>query len=271
MDAAVRRARGSLLLFTDGPALLETSTLRVMVNHFAAESVGCVAGRLFFRSENGSNLGNYSTYWRMEHIFLAAQGRLGYLPVTAGGMHMMLNDLYRPVANHLIRDIVDPAQVAGAGYRVVFAQAARACEEPWIGTSNILEARIRMTQRSFSSVASVMQELLPNGRYLAVLMLLSNKVLRWLLWLPMLGALVAACGLARSSNFYAVAALIQLAFYALALLGIGSEKASKYFPGLSILSFAFLNLFSMAIAGFRWANGGKRSTWRNSESVKETR
>src|SRR5204863_2148691 len=63
-DAAVRRARGEILAFSDANALWEVGALRALVGAFADDAVGYACGQVRFVNEGGTN--QEGTYWRYE-------------------------------------------------------------------------------------------------------------------------------------------------------------------------------------------------------------
>src|SRR2546428_13030689 len=66
-NAAVERARGEILLFSDATTMYRPNVLRAMMPNFADLTVGCVAGRLIYVDPTGSGIGRGAvSYWNYE-------------------------------------------------------------------------------------------------------------------------------------------------------------------------------------------------------------
>ena len=79
-DAAVERAHGELLAFSDANALWETGALRALVAPFADDGVGYACGQVRFVNDGGTN--QEGLYWRYEMAMRARESQLQ--SVTAG-------------------------------------------------------------------------------------------------------------------------------------------------------------------------------------------
>ncbi len=66
-NAAVAKACGEILLFSDATSLYQTDVLRKIVPSFADPSVGCVGGKLIYVDPNDSRIGRGAqSYWGYE-------------------------------------------------------------------------------------------------------------------------------------------------------------------------------------------------------------
>src|SRR3989442_665311 len=72
-DAAVERARGEILAFSDANSIWAADALRELVAPFADAGVGDVCGQVRFSNEHGSN--QEGPYWRYEMAVRALRSR----------------------------------------------------------------------------------------------------------------------------------------------------------------------------------------------------
>ena len=98
--------------------------------------------------------------------------------------------------------------------------------------------------------------------------MLSHKILRWMVPLPLIVMLAASAALDPESAFYAAAFWCQVAFYAAALGGLLapwlSRSAVFYLP----LYFVTVNLAAL-VGMARFALGLHRATWESPRSSRD--
>jgi cellulose synthase/poly-beta-1,6-N-acetylglucosamine synthase-like glycosyltransferase len=228
LDAAIGATRGEILVFADATALWRPDAVRRLAAAFADPRVGCVSAWKAYWLEDGFGPSSYRGYWRVEGLVDAGSSALGYVPNASGGLHALRRSLYRRVPNHMIHDLVDPAEAAGAGYLAIVDPGIPYLDAPWVGGREVWRARVRITVRALSSTAHILGLLLRGGRPLAAVQFVSHKLLRWLLWLPALGLLGSSLWLAPSSPAFALLAGAQLLLAALAALGLAAARAGRH-------------------------------------------
>ena len=83
-DAAVQRARGEIVAFSDANALWEPDAARVLVGAFSDPDVGYACGQVrFVQAATGADAGNQEgVYWRYELAVRSMESRLS--SITAG-------------------------------------------------------------------------------------------------------------------------------------------------------------------------------------------
>lgn len=222
LDAAVREARGEILVFSDANVLVGRGALRALVRSFADPEVGGVAGHTGYRLEPGSESSSRGEglYWRYDTWLKRMESRTGSVVSAHGGLHALRRELYDPPPDTAVTDdfIISTAAVA-AGRRLVFEPEARAWETAAPKAEREFRRRVRLTTRGLRGVMGRRALLNPfrHGFYSAVLF--SHKVLRRLvvLLLPVLFA--TSLVLAPTGRVPALAAAGQLLVYGLATGG----------------------------------------------------
>jgi hypothetical protein len=122
--------------------------------------------------------------------------------------------------------------------------------------------RIRVILRGMNGMLFV-RDLFNPGKYPFVsFQLISHKLLRWLVSLFAIMALLANALLVRTSWFYALTFVCQLAFYGLAVTGYFKEKAGIHKPIFYLpLYFCIVNLAAL-ISMFKVLCGQNIVTWQ---------
>ena len=262
LDAAIRATRGEILVFADATAIWEPDCLRRLAADFADPRVGCVSARKAYWLEGGFGPGSYRGYWSVEGLVDAGSSLFGYVPNASGGLHALRRSIYEVVPNFMIRDLVDPAQSAGAGYLSVLDPEIRYLDAPWVGSAEVYRSRVRITMRALSSTPYILGRLLRGGRCMAAFQFVSHKLLRWFLWLPAAGLLASSLWLGAGSPLFALVALAQLLLYATVPVVLSGGRLAQRLPPLAHWAFFVASFVAMAHGFALWASGRKKATWR---------
>jgi cellulose synthase/poly-beta-1,6-N-acetylglucosamine synthase-like glycosyltransferase len=267
LDEAVRTTAGELLVFADATARWHPSAIGELVANFADPRVGCVSARKAYWLEDGFGPSSYRNYWSFEGLVDRGSSLFGYIPNASGGLHALRRNIYQSVPGYMIRDLVDPAQAAGAGYLAVLDPDVSYTDAPWVGVAEVYRSRVRITMRALSSSRYIVDLLIRGGRSFAVFQYISHKLLRWFLWLPAFGLLTSSASMAAYDDRFKVIALVQVALYASAPLAIAASRAGRTVPVLTEFAFFVLSLVAMVHGFITWLRGKKKITWRSATDV----
>lgn len=128
LNAAVRAARGELLVFADAHQLFEPDTIGQLVDALQEPNVGAVSGYLEIPDREGSR-SLASRYWMYERWLRRSEAAVHSSVGVSGSIWAMRKSLWSPLPPLLILDdLYAPMRIVLDGYRVGFATAARAIE-----------------------------------------------------------------------------------------------------------------------------------------------
>jgi cellulose synthase/poly-beta-1,6-N-acetylglucosamine synthase-like glycosyltransferase len=217
-DAAVRRARGEVLAFSDANARWEPDALRELVAPFADPAVGYVCGSLELVDEGGTN--QEGVYWRYETALRALESRVSSVTAGNGAIYAVRREAYVELDAASSHDLAFPFTMVKRGRRAVFAPAARATERPVPSIEGEFARKRRMMRRGWPIVLRGGM-LSPRGYGLVYsLLIFSHRVLRYatpFLHLVALAANVALVALG-AGTLYVVTLALQGLLVAAALL-----------------------------------------------------
>lgn len=264
LNEAVTHATGDIVVFSDANSLFDVDALRYIVENFADPDIGYVTGSLSFVNDDTAGVSGTGggTYLRFENLLRATESRVGSIIGVNGGVDAIRRELYTPIPRNLITDFVLPLKVIAAGKRVVFDQRVRSQEMANTEISSEFRMRVRVALRALQGLA-YMRHLLNPLRYpLASFCLVSHKVLRYLAFVFMVGALVTNIALALSSPVYRVLLGLHLAGYGIALMGLYAKLPGllKHITGAPC--YLLMTYVAFAIASFRFCRGDTMATWR---------
>jgi cellulose synthase/poly-beta-1,6-N-acetylglucosamine synthase-like glycosyltransferase len=216
-NAAVERARGELLAFSDANAFWAPDAMRQLVASFTDPRVGYVCGQLRLTADGSAN--EEGAYWRYEMAVRELESDLGGITAGNGAIYATRRDSYIVLDSARGHDLCFPFAMTKRGWRALYAPGAVAEEKmaPTIGGE--FARKRRMMNRTWGVVLRDGM-LSPRGYGpLYAFQMLSHRALRYaspFLHLLALGTNLALLG---QGAIYTVALAIQGAAIAAAALG----------------------------------------------------
>lgn len=263
LNEAVRMAKGEIIVFSDANSLFGPRALHRMVENFADPEVGYVTGSLGFISGDDSlSSAGVDAYIRYENLVRRIETQSGSIIGVNGGVDAIRRELYVDTPPHLITDFVLPLGVIARSRRVVFDPSVTAFEVPNSEISSEFRMRVRVALRALQGL-SYMRRLFNPLRYpLPCFCLLSHKVLRYMGFVFMVGALASNVVLAQGDWFYQVLLGLQVVAYGLALLAL-QGNSPRWLSKLAVIpGYLVLSNAAFAIATFRFMRGDTMAVWR---------
>lgn len=261
LNAAVRQARGALLVFCDANARFSPGALRSLAQNFADPAVGYVTGQLVLEAA-GEVTGGGGVYLRFEEWLRAAETQVASVIGVNGGCDAIRRELYSDIPRELITDFVLPLRVIAAGHRVVFDVQAESRETANAELQSEFSMRVRVALRALQGLVHMRRLLNPLRHPATSFCLLSHKVLRYMAFVFLVTALVSNIWLAIGSPFYLTLLALHLLCYLMAacgLLNIGRRSM-----GMLAVAPAYLlmSYWAFAVASWRFLRGQTMATWK---------
>jgi cellulose synthase/poly-beta-1,6-N-acetylglucosamine synthase-like glycosyltransferase len=261
LNAAVRAARGEIVVFCDANARFAPDALRQFAQDFSDPDVGYVTGQLTLESP-GDVTAAGGAYLRFEEWLRRAETAVGSAIGVNGGCDAIRRELYTDIPRELITDFVLPLRVIASGHRVVFDPAARSRETANAELQAEFSMRVRVALRGLQGLAHMRRLLNPLRFPGTCYCLVSHKLIRYLAFVVLATALASNVALAVDAPLYRVLLAVHLACYGLAacgLLGIGTKRL-----GLLAVAPAYLLMSygAFAVASWRFVRGRTMATWK---------
>ena len=220
LNDGITNARGEIVVFTDARQQIEDDALRLLMENFADESVGCVSGELMLGNRSSGETGRgMGLYWRIEKKIREMESASGSVMGATGAFYAVRRALLAPVPPELILDdVYIPLQVLRQGARVLFDSRARAWDVPDLGASREFARKVRTLNGNYQLVQ--LAPWLLTSANPARVQFVSHKLMR--LFSPFALVAVLAASLFLPQPIYRLALLSQVALYGLSLLAISS-------------------------------------------------
>jgi cellulose synthase/poly-beta-1,6-N-acetylglucosamine synthase-like glycosyltransferase len=261
-NAAVAIAQGDILVFTDATTRLDDGALKALVQPFADDSVGCVAGSLVYE-QGGSSLtaSGGVVYWSYELSLRAAESRLSSLVGVSGCLYAVRRTVYQPIDARLISDFVIALRVWAQGLRTVLEPAAICFEQTHDHAASELAMRVRVAIRSINALVSERRMLNPVRYGAFAWQLWSHKLLRYASPFFWLAAFVSNLWLANNWLYFALL-VGQLALIIAGLAGLALHDRGFRLPLLNKPYYFLLTNVASFIAAARFIAGERMVTWK---------
>lgn len=255
--AAVERASGELLAFSDANAIWDPDALRALAGPLVAdEEVAYACGRASFQAPDGTN--QEGLYWRYELFLRARESALHSITAGNGAIYALRRADWPTVDTSRGHDLALPFQVVKRGRRAVYVPAARASERMVASIEGEWRRKRRMMRQAWPIVAG--SGLLdPRGyppRY--AFAIASHRALRY--GSPLLHAVALLT---------AVAGRRRLALAAqLALLGAAAVGGRVRARPLLIARYYVLTTAAIGFGLWDWLRQGATATWDAAEGTR---
>ncbi len=260
-DAAVERARGELVVFSDANVTWEPEALRCLVAPFADARVGYVCGQVRLLDQHGTN--QEGLYWRYEMALRDLESRVRSVTGGNGAIYATRRERYLNVDPIMGHDLSFPFNMVKRGWLALYVPEARASEKMVPSIEGEFARKRRMMSHTWPIVFRGGM-LSPRGYDpLYALMIFSHRVLRYFSPFLHLIALGTSIALISHGWVYAAAVALQLALLLAALL----EPLVPFRP-LLIARYYVLTTGSLAAGLWDWLFRGTAAGWEPAEGTR---
>lgn len=238
LNAGVRAALGSILVFTDTEQRFAPDAITALVTALGRPGFGAVSGALQIGNEQGAG-SILARYWTMERRLRAAEARLHSAIGVSGSIYAMRAGLWTPLpAGLILDDLWIPMRLALGGHRVGFDDGAVAVDRRTTTHRQEFSRKVRTLTGNLQLIAWMPALLLP-WRNPVWVQFLCHKLLRLATPYAFLGLAVSALALGfaavpRIAGALLLGAIILLAAAALWPRGAGSRLRQALVWGLAM-------------------------------------
>ena len=260
-DAAVERARGDIVAFSDANVTWQPDALRRLVAPFADSRVGYVCGEVQLVDPRGSN--QEGLYWRYELALRSLESRVRSVTGGNGAIYATRREAYLVVDPIMGHDLSFPFNMVKRGWLALAVSEAQASEKMVPTIEGEFARKRRMMSHTWPIVLRGGM-LSPRGYDpLYALMIVSHRILRYLTPFLHVIALVTNVLLLGSGWVYMAALAIQVAVLVAAALA-GLVRARP----MLIARYYVLTTASLAAGLWDWLVHGTSAGWEPAEGTR---
>jgi len=268
-NIGVEQATGEIILFSDATTLYETDVLLTMLPNFADKTVGCVAGKLIYMDESGSSVGKGArSYWNYETFLKESESRACSLIGTSGCLYAVRKSAYQPMYAEACSDFLIATLVYKQGLRTIYEPQAVCTEETNQKSQKEMQMRVRVISQTFTDLWRNREMLNPLQSGFFAVELVSHKLLRYSVPIFLILVLLAAGIGTFYSTFFLAVFVLQLVFYATALIAWFLEKMEIKIGILAIPLYFVLTNLAALIGFYKFLRGERYAHW---EPIRENK
>ncbi len=261
-NAAVEKALGEIIVFSDATSLYEPVTLQKIVPSFADETVGCVGGRLIYIDPSDSRVGRGAKrYWGYETFLKQHESRACSLIGVSGCLYAVRRSAYVPLYNEACSDFIIATKMIEQGLRTVYEPEAVCREETNQRHDNELRMRVRIIAQTFTDLWRHRGMLNPFRSGLYGVQLLSHKVMRYFVPFFLMAMFASSAVLAGDSGFLRLWFFAQALGYTIGALAWLLENFGVRSRILALPHYFVLANVASLIAMFQFVRGERYARW----------
>lgn len=274
MNRGSRLVKTPIVIFSDANTMLGEESIQRIVDMFSDEKVGCVSGeKRIFKKESDSAAGaGEGIYWKYESTLKRWDAELYSVVGAAGELFAVRTKLFEEVEpDTLLDDFIVSLRIAMKGLKIQYDPEAYAIEDSSANVKEELKRKIRIAAGGIQSVIRLKALLNPFKYGILSFQYISHRVLRWTLApLSLLIILISNIILAAQENFdfnqlFTLILALQLAFYAMAMLGWFLENRNIKVKILYIPYYFFIMNYAVYRGFFRFMKGKQSVNWERAK------
>ncbi|BBO67252.1 glycosyl transferase [Desulfosarcina alkanivorans] len=257
LNKVIPQVSGEIVVFTDANSMFPAGSLKRMVRHFKDQSIGLVTGGTLYIDSEG-NLEPTGIYSKLEKWTKVYESAVASCVGADGAIFALRKELYHPLSNQDINDLVIPLQVVRGGKRVIIEPNAPCIEEASSQGKQAMRRQIRISTRTIWALYHNRDLLNIKKHGFFAYFMWSHKLLRLTMPFWFIAAFVLNMYLIRTSTIYWIP---MLGFLTFLFIGIGSMLGSGDGRIPSICKLFLITGVSQFIAWMRVWSGKKDVLW----------
>jgi len=266
INMALSELRGDIVVFSDANTMYDSQAIKLLINNFSNEKVGCVCGKLVYQNPDALISGEgESFYWKYETSLKILESKVGYIAGANGAIYSIRRSLFEPLpANTINDDFTISMRIVQKGYRSLYEENAAAYEDVAPNMESEFRRHVRDGAGHYIAITHLIGLLNP---LLGIKSFIywSHRIIRWLVPFLLI-CLFAINFLLSGLNMYKMFFFIQIGFYILAILGFLSVILGKRLYFFLYIPFYFCNLNLALFLGFVKAITNKQKpTWERTD------
>jgi cellulose synthase/poly-beta-1,6-N-acetylglucosamine synthase-like glycosyltransferase len=258
LNQAIKTATGEIVVFTDARQQLEAEAVRLLVENFADDTVGCASGELMLGDQGrGEAVEGMGLYWRVEKKIRELESASGSVVGATGALYAARRALLTELPpDTILDDVYLPLHIVRQGGRVIFDPRAHAWDTPNLGDRREFARKVRTLTGNYQLLQLAPWVL--SNRNPIRFEFVSHKLIR--LVVPFTLAAMLISSLLISEPFYRVTGLLQLMFYGISILGLAHLRRGPL-ERIADAALTFVVLNTAALVAFKNFVTGRRVVW----------
>lgn len=263
LNDLAKEAKGDILVFCDSNSRYARNALNQLMKYYTDSRVGGVSGRLKFYSKQNIQSGHQEKkYWDYETKIKIAEGKLGTLIGSNGGIYSIRKELFvqMPEKEPVVDDLFLSLKVLEQKKDFLYSNDAEAEEKLTTSVKEEYERKVRILPRNLETLKKT-KSLLCSPRLLVSFCFWSHKIIRWFSPILLIILLISNLLIVQIDYFFFIFLYIQVLFYLGGIIGfILSNFNIKIFP-FEILYYFLMTNYAMIVGYEKFIFRKHKATW----------
>lgn len=147
LNRVIPQVSGEIVVFTDANSMFPPHVLKKLMRHFSDSSIGLVTGGTLYVDRNG-HMEPTGLYAKLEKWTKNCESAITSCVGADGAIFALRKELYHPLSDQDINDLVIPLRVVRGGKRVVIDQDAHCIEESVSHDKQAIRRQVRISTRT---------------------------------------------------------------------------------------------------------------------------
>lgn len=225
LDRAIDASVGDIVVFTDANTELADGAIEALLRPFTDPKVGGVAGDQRYGTRPSGTASSERDYWSYERLIKRWQHEGGSVTSSTGALHAVRREFIGPIPPDVPDDFYLSTGVRAAHARLAFAADAVAWERPNDRPDAEYRRRVRIITSGLTGVWRRRDLLDPRQHGAEAIVFALHKLIRRLLFVPMIVLAVAAFRARRVSRVARWLTMLQIAAYTAAAIGTAAPTS----------------------------------------------
>lgn len=265
-NEAQKLVDSEILVMTDANAIFEKKALLELVSSFSEEDIAYVCGKLeYVNSIDNLTAKSEGFYWKMDLMCREIESNIQTITAGNGAIYACRNKDYKKIEPIECHDASLPVLYALDKKRAIYNKEAVAYEKAGETDSDEFKRKVRMNRR-------ILDAIMPDIRIINVIkygwfsfFYFGHRTCRYLLWLMHLLVFVSNIPLIRVGTLWQILFVLQVLFYALAILG---WKTKTDFKLIKIIYYYCMTVAAQWHGVINILTGKAKPVWEKAESTR---
>lgn len=262
LNRTMPNVHGDIVVFSDANSIYPADAVKNIVEGFSDPSVGFVTGYTKYRREGGNEgVRSIGLYSRIEKTTKALESKIGSCVGADGAIFGIRKELYTPLKETDINDLVIPLSIVRQGYRGILKEDAHCIECSAGDIAGEYQRQVRITNRSLRAIFSNADLFNPLNSGIFSFFLFSHKLMKFLVPFFLVGLFVSSIALVDSGYIYTVTFVAECCLVAVVL---GSRRRGKtvFTPKIFALAGEFMMINAAVLQGWlKYMRNERYTTW----------
>ena len=242
LNNGVEAASGEIIVFSDASIMLDSKAAWNIVRPFSDPNIGCVSGEDRIAGPGGEGL-----YGRYELWLRQLESKTVSIAGASGSFYAERKTIVKDFQEGMAPDFLSVLNALEAGYRAISTRDAVGIMSAASTSTAEFSRKVRTVIRGMTALFAKKSLLNPFRYPGPAFVLLSHKLMRWLVPFFLIGLIVSSIALATNWAFGAFL-IAQVAFYSIGLLGLIWQRLLESTAVVRVATYFTLANAAIAVA-----------------------